>query len=77
MNQITISGETPFQILAHSFSVAYTENGYTLMYSADGKEYTAWDEPTPGSENLVVNDIAKGMYFYLSGNTSSGVTITY
>lgn len=75
--QIIVSGETPFQVNAHSFSVAYTENGYTLMYSSDGYGYTAWSEATPSNETLVVNDIAKGMYFYLSGNTSSGVTITY
>ena len=76
MNQISISGETPFQVLAHSFAVSPSEQTYTLCYSSDGYEYTGYADKTPANEVLVVNDIAKGMYFYLSGNTSE-VTITY
>lgn len=75
--QITISGETPFQVLAHSFAVSPSEVAYTLMYSSDGYDYTAYPDQTPANEVLVVNDIAKNMYFYLSGNTSSAITITY
>ena len=76
MNQISISGETPFQVLAHSFAVSPSEQTYTLCYSSDGIAYTGYADKTPANEVLVVNDIAKGMYFYLSGNTSE-VTITY
>jgi hypothetical protein len=72
-----VIGEAPFQILnSHSFSVSNSESGYTLMYSTDGREYTAWSEATPANECLVVNSIANGMFFYLSGNTST-VTIVY
>lgn len=71
-----IIGEKPFSIPAHSFSVSPSESGYTLLYSADGTAYTAWSEATPANEVLVVNSIAKGMVFILSGNTST-VNITY
>ena len=71
-----ITGEQPFQILAHSFSVSPSAEGYTLNYSANGTEYTAWTEATPANETLVVNSIAKSMWFKLSGNNSE-VSITY
>lgn len=63
-----ITGEEKFQILAHSFSV-YSASAYTLYYSADGVHFTSWGEETPAGETLVVNGIAKGMYFYLKGNS--------
>lgn len=71
MNTKQITGEAPFQILAHSFSVSPSESGFTLSYSADGRSYTNWDESTPANETLVVNGIAKGMFFKLSGNSST------
>lgn len=71
-----ITGEQPFQILAHSFSVSPSTEGYTLNYSANGTDYTAWTEATPANETLVVNSIAKSMWFKLSGNNSE-VSITY
>ena len=70
-----INGEQPFQIMAHSFSV-YSEDAYTLNFSADGENYTAWDEETPAGETLIVNGVAKNMYFYLEGNTTNA-TITF
>ena len=65
-----ISGEQPFQVLAHSFAVSPSESGYVLQYSADGTNYTDWEEETPSGETLVVNGIAKSMYFKLKNNTS-------
>lgn len=76
MAKIKINGEKPFQILAHSFSVSPSASGYTLQYSANGKDYTDWSENTPANENLVVNGIAKFMYFRLKNNTSE-VDIQY
>lgn len=70
MSTKKINGSEPFQILAHSFSVSPSASGYTLSYSADGYNFTDWDEPTPADETLVVNGIAKGMFFKLSGNSS-------
>ena len=71
-----IENEKRFSVPAHSFAVSPSESGYTLMYSANGNGFTAWSEATPANEVLVVNDVARGMVFYLSGNTST-VEITY
>lgn len=76
MAKLKISGETPFQILAHSFAVSHAEDSYTLEYSADGYDYTEWEEATPANETLFVVDIPKNTYFRLKGN-SGEVVITY
>lgn len=73
---LTISGETPFSVLAHSFSVGHSSSGYTLLYSAGDDKFTAWETPTPANETLIVNGVAKGMIFKLSGNTDT-VIIKY
>ena len=76
MANIKINGEQPFQILAHSFAVSHAETPYTLEYSADGLNYTEWEEATPAFETLFVVDIPKSTYFRLKGNTGN-VVITY
>lgn len=76
MNQFTISGETQFQVLAHSMVIGHSTSGYTLMYSAGDDKFTAWSEATPANETCIVNNFAKGTSFYLSGNTDN-VIITY
>lgn len=73
---IKVSGETPVQILAHSFVVSQSESGYTFNYSGDGINWTAYSEATPANEDLIVNGIAWGTYIKLAGNTSE-VTINY
>lgn len=70
-----VIGETPFQVAAHSFG-AYSNAGYTLAYSVDGVNYTAYEEATPAGENLFVNGVPKDAFFCLSGNTGTA-TITY
>lgn len=75
MKRITVTDEAPFSVLAHSFSV-YSDSAYTLNFSADGEHFTAYDEATPAGETLIVNGVAKGMYFYLDGNSGDAV-ITY
>lgn len=74
--QKTISGETPFQVIAHSFSVSPSSSGYLLNYSADGIGYTAYTEATPANEVLIVNGVPKNMWFKLGGNTGN-VIINY
>ena len=76
MARIKITGEQPFQVLATSFAVSPSAEGYTLNYSANGVEYTAWEEATSANEVLVVNGVAKLMYFKLVGNASD-VDINY
>ena len=71
-----IKAEEQFQVLAHSFSVSPSNEGYTLNYSADGKDFTAYEEETPANEVLIVNGIAKNMWFKLVGNNSD-VTINF
>lgn len=72
----TITGETPFSVLAHSFALSPSAQGYTLNYSADGINWTAWSEATPSGENLVVNGVARDMYFKCVGNTDE-LVLTY
>ena len=73
MAQKKISGETQFQVLAHSFSVSPSEEGYTLNYSADGNSFTAWEEATPANETLFVVNVPKMAFFKLVGNGSDVV----
>jgi len=73
---IKLSGETPVQILAHSFVVSQSASGYTLNYSGDGLAWTAYSEATPANEDLIVNGVAWGTYIKLVGNTSE-VVINY
>lgn len=70
---LKISGETPVQILAHSFIVSQSESGYTLNYSGDGITWTPYSEATPANEDLNVFGIAWGTYIKLVGNTSEVV----
>lgn len=77
MAKIKVNGEAAFQIsVAHSMGVSPSAEGYTLNYSADGFDYTAWEEATPANENLFVINFPKGAYFKLVGNQSE-VTVTY
>ncbi len=73
---LKITGEEEVQILSHSFIVSPSESGYTLAYSGDGLNYTAYSDATPANENLIVNGVAFGTYIKLVGNTSE-VTISY
>lgn len=65
-----INGEEQFQVLAHSFTCSPSESGYTLAYSADGKNFTNYTSETPANETLIVFGCAYGQYFKLVGNTS-------
>ena len=73
---LQIQGEQAFQVLAHSFSVSPSSEGYTLLYSANGTEWTSFDTEVPADENLVVVNCAFGQYIKLSGNNSN-VTVIY
>lgn len=74
--KVKITGEQPFQINCHSFAVSPSAEGYTLQYSADGVNYTDWDEATPANENLFVINVPKFTYYKLKGNGSL-VSIIY
>lgn len=76
MAKIQISGEKPFSIVTNAFGVSHSSSGYTLNYSADGKEYTAYTESTPANETLLVCGLPANCFYKLVGNTDD-VTITY
>lgn len=72
----TIVGEQHFQVSARGFALTPSSSGYTLMYSADGYEFTPWKEETPANEVLVVTGAVNGMYYYAKGNTDE-LILTY
>ena len=67
---MTISKEQPFKVNATSFAISPSAEGYTLNYSANGEDWTAWEKATPANENCIVNGCAYGMYYKLVGNDS-------
>lgn len=62
---------------APRFCIGQTEAGYTLYFSADGVNYTAWDTVTLANTDQVVVNAACGMYFKLVNNVSDNVVITW
>lgn len=76
MAKLKITGETPFSVLSHSFGVSQSNEGYTLNYSANGIDWTAWSANTPAHEDLFVSGIPFGGFFRLVGNQSE-VEIIY
>lgn len=74
--KINISGEQPFQVLAHSCIISPSNEDYVLQFSADGITYSDWDETVPAGENCMVVNFAKFTYFKLSGNNSD-VIVSY
>ena len=68
--KLFIDKDKPFQTGLDNFVISPSNEGYILNYSADGISYTAWNEPTPANEVLVVNGVPNGMYFKLVGNNT-------
>lgn len=66
-----VEGSNSFSVPEKSFAVSPSAQGYVLKYSADGKNFTAYDEAVPANEVLVVNGVAKGMVYKLDGNTDT------
>jgi len=73
---IKVHGEAAFQVELPNFAISPSASGYTLNYSADGVNYSAWEEATAAGETLVVCGAAGGMFYKLVGNTAN-VTVTY
>lgn len=67
MAQIKIKNDASFQVLSHSFSVSPSSEAYVLQYSADGIDWTDYEEEIPADEVLIVNDCAFGQYIKLDG----------
>ena len=76
METFKIIGEAVFQIVAAAFAISPSASGYTLNYSVDGVNWTAYEEATEADKTELVNSPVAGMYYKLAGNTSE-VTIRY
>lgn len=75
--RIFVNGETPFQVGASRFCIGQSPSGYTLEYSADGINFTPWEEGTLAGKDQVVANAAEGMYFRLADNTGEAVPVTW
>lgn len=73
----TISGNKPFKTTTKSFTVGKTTGGYTLAYGVDKEDLTAYTEPTPAGEDLIVNGATPLTWFMLSGCTDEEVTVIF
>lgn len=62
-----IEADASFQVLSHAFSVSPSSQEYTLQYSADGINWTDYEETIPADETLIVNDCAYGQFIKLNG----------
>ena len=76
MEKFTIKGENKFKIPAHSFTISPSTESYTLGYSADGINFTEWEDSVPIGDNLVITDAPLNLTFKLIGNTSD-LIVTY
>lgn len=66
--KVKVNGSEPFKTIQNCFQVGYTTEGYTLEYSTDKENWTAYPDAIPASENLVVNDCVPYSWFRLNGN---------
>ena len=73
--QIKIIGQQPFQVLGTNFTIGPSEDGYDLMFSADGFDYSKLFS-VGANTNRQVTQVAAGSYYFLSGNTGE-VTVTW
>ena len=73
---IKITDEEIFQVEETNFAISPSPTGYTLNYSADGKNFTPWSDGTLAETTQVVACAARGMYYFLDGNVGD-VTITF
>lgn len=77
MARIKISGEAAFQVPCSLFCIGHSSSGYTLNFSVNGTDWTAWTEGTLANTDQVVCNAAQGLFFKLVGNTASNVPITW
>jgi len=76
MNKMIVKGESPFQVPGRAFAISPSLEGYTLNYSVDGVDWTAYEEATASGVTELVNCPVEGMFFKLAGNFTD-VTIRY
>lgn len=75
--KILVNKEEVFAGRGASMAIAGTTSGYTLNYSVDDENWSAYEEAVPANENLVVTDMVQGMYFKLVGNADDNVIVKF
>lgn len=73
---IKINGEKPFSVVSDSFAISPSNEGYTLEYSVEGNNWTAYEDAVPANEVLVVAKTSKELFYRCVGNASE-LTIKY
>ena len=63
-----VSGEEVFYVQSNAFAISPSAQGYTLNYSVDGENFTAYETATPSGETAIVNFAVAGMSYKLVGN---------
>lgn len=63
-----VKKDAPFSCIKSSFAISPSNEGYTLNYSVDGKDWTPYDEPTPSGVTAIVNFGIPNMKYKLVGN---------
>lgn len=69
-----INGEEVFRLPYGSAIIGRTSEGYTLEYSADGKNWEEADE-VPANTSWVITGAPRNTYFRLLGNVDDNVAI--
>lgn len=67
--EIKILNEQHFQVLSTNFTIGASNEGYTLMFSADGDSFSPLFSVDAGVERMVTS-VANGVYYYLAGNAT-------
>lgn len=70
--QIKINGEQPFQTIGNGFGASPSNEDTVLQYSADGYEYTDWEdgEIPAGKTIMVTNCFSRCLYFRFKNNNT-------
>lgn len=76
MAQVTVNKEGVFRAQKNSFAVSPTSAGYTLAYSANGKDFeNDTDAVVPANETLMYIGAVPYAFYKLVGNVDDDVTI--
>ena len=67
MANVKIGADASFQVNSHSFSVSPSSQPFYLQYSADGINWTDFEDEIPADETLIVNGCAFGQFIKLDG----------
>lgn len=67
---VTVNNKQVFQAVNNEFSFYVPTGEYTLYMSADGINYTPYEETIQGEDTVVVSGVVPSMYFYIDGLTS-------